>query len=392
MEIRRSCGSLGHVFQGGEDEVLSAARRVADISPEIPFQVMRFIPFGQAALELEPSVWEAEALCRNLRRYLDFVYLFNSPGTTELHLLCPDCGRILAYREFYGPMGARTVACQPEMTCSCGSRTPIKGEIGREAYHEDGMTGGYRFTRALEVIRAVCACLGLNRDEDLIKIWRSVLARDDVLALHDKINGLNEYLDLIMELGRRYGREIRAEALVSHIRHRVDLIAAKTGKLSRPRVYYAMSTPFFALNADRFEIKLANQAGGECVNSRITRSGKPGVNISREELLFLNPEHIFVSGLFSGSEDEFYQQCREKALWIDAVNQRRIHVVPPGWDFGNPRWVLGLMYLANILHPECFSFDLPAETDLFCRTFYRSGPETMIANRSFYQYPKAEAS
>ena len=49
------------------------------------------------------------------------------PGTTELHLLCPDCGRILAYREFYGPMGARTVACQPEMTCSCGSRTPDKG-------------------------------------------------------------------------------------------------------------------------------------------------------------------------------------------------------------------------------------------------------------------------
>ena len=375
-----------------EAEVLEAARRVASISPEIPFQVMRFVPFGDAPMELEPTVRASEALCRELRKTLSFVYLFNSPGTPYLNIECPQCGTTLFHREFYGPMGCRTVACAPEGSCFCGYRLPITGAINSASYNEYGMMGGYRFTRGLEIIRAICGCLGIDTGPEISHVWQSVIQNNDVEALHDKINRIDSYLDLITELGVRFGREFRAKAVTEHMRERVMFIEEKTKFLERPTVYYAMCTPGFALNGERFEIQLAETAGGRCVNGQLVRSGKPGVNISKEELLYLNPEHIFISGLFSAPEQDFYETCHKEGLWIDAVTSRRIHSIPAGWDFGNPRWILGLMHMANILHPECFDFDLISEAELLYRKFWGSTQDSFVTNRSFYQPLKAWAS
>jgi hypothetical protein len=37
---------------------------------------------------------------------------------------------------------------------------------------------------------------------------------------------------------------------------------------------------------------------------------------------------------------------------IPAMKNSQVHAMHPSWDFGNPRWILGLMVLANILHPD----------------------------------------
>lgn len=57
--------------------------------------------------------------------------------------------------------------------------------------------------------------------------------------------------------------------------------------------------------------------------------------------------------------------------------------MPPGWDFGSPRWVLGLMAIANTLHPDRCSFDLKEEQALFYRRFYGIDPAKASPNRSF---------
>ncbi|WP_243684028.1 radical SAM protein [Methanosarcina barkeri] len=46
--------------KGNEDDVIKVAEAVSDISSTIPLHVMRFLPFGYAPIELEPSVGEAE--------------------------------------------------------------------------------------------------------------------------------------------------------------------------------------------------------------------------------------------------------------------------------------------------------------------------------------------
>ena len=371
--------------RGCEDEIRVAAARVAEISSDIPFLVMRFIPFGDEPPEMEPTIAESERICDDLRRTLRYVYLFNSPGTGYLDTTCPSCGETVVRREFFGPMGARTITIPPDARCSCGFSLPVVGSIGETPYCEPGMMGGYRFTRALEMVHAVLVCLGVESDADLARIWAGVIRDDYIRDLHGKIQRIDGYLGLVRELGERAGRPETAERLATYIGDRVATVSSAVEGCRRPRVYYSMGTPLFALNAERFEMDLVEAAGGDPVNRGIARAGKPGVNITPEEFAAFNPEYIFISGFLSAPASDYLGACRRMDLSADAVEHGRIYTMPPGWDFGNPRWVLGLTAIAATLHPERAKFDLAAEQDRFYRTFYGTSAAAVSGNRSFYR-------
>ncbi len=381
VHVEVSCMYAGD----SRDELHAAAARIADISPDIPFQVMRFIPFGDEPPEREPTIAESEAVCDELRQMLSHVYLFNSPGTDYLNMACPACGDVAIGREFFGPMGARTITIPPDGRCSCGFSFPLTGSIGETSYDEPGMMGGYRFTRALEMIHAVLVCLGIESDTDLARVWAGVIRDDFIEGLHGKIQKIDTYLGLIREIGERADRVSEAERLASYIRDRVTVVSSAVEGCHRPRVYYSMGTPLFALNAERFEMDLVEAAGGDPVNRGIERAGKPGVNITPEEFAAFDPEFIFISGFLSAPVSDYLAACRRMGLSADAIENGRVYTMPPGWDFGNPRWVLGLAAIAGTLHPEHAAFDLAAEQDRFYRTFYGIDAAAVSGNRSFYR-------
>jgi len=247
------------------------------------------------------------------------------------------------------------------------------------------MMGGYRFTRALEMVHAVLVCLGVESDADLARIWTGVIKDDYIRDLHGKIQTIDGYIGLVRDLGERSGRPEAAEALAAYIGDRVAAVSSAVEGYPRPRVYYSMGTPLFALNADRFEMDLVEAAGGDPVNRRIVRAGKPGVNITPEEFAAFNPEYIFISGFLSAPASDYLTACRRMGLSADAIEHGRVYTLPPGWDFGNPRWVLGLSAIAGTLHPACAAFDLAAEEDRFYRTFYGAEASIRTGNRSFYR-------
>jgi hypothetical protein len=72
-------------------------------------------------------------------------------------------------------------------------------------------------------------------------------------------------------------------------------------------------------------------------------------------------------------------------LNISAVKNKRIYRIYPGWNFGSPRWILGLMYIANEIHPEIFNFNIDDEADKFYGRFYRLNFSSIEPNRSFYR-------
>lgn len=55
----------------------------------------------------------------------------------------------------------------------------------------------------------------------------------------------------------------------------------------------------------------------------------------------------------------------------------------PSWDFGSPRWILGLMTIANTIHPGLFDFSIDGEADQFYRKFYGVPYHSVATNRSF---------
>lgn len=373
-----------------QTELLDLALYISGISRSIPLQVMRFLPFEAAPIALEPSIRESEDFCRNLRRVLDFVYLFNTPGSAYLRTNCPQCGYAVLSREFYGPMGAKIQMPQNGLPQSfrcpaCARDLNVVGPAAQSAYQEGDFEGGYPLTRAMEMVEAMLIAMGVTRKAAVVRAWEDVLQNDGLNKLHQSIQHPLRYIEAIRYFGKMTDAGERAEALASYLEAclaRIETMLAQVTR--RPRVYYAMGKPLFYINGGRLENQLVETAGGFSVNRELPDGGRPGRTLSVFELNQLNPEMIFISSFISNSVEDFYTECQQLGLQIAAVENRQIFTHPsPGWDFGSPRWILGLMYMASILHPDRCAFHILDEADAFYRNFYGIPFDPLETNRSF---------
>ncbi|MEZ4598727.1 MAG: radical SAM protein [Syntrophotaleaceae bacterium] len=365
-------------------ELMELARRVEEISPAIPLQVMRYIPLETADPQWEPTIRESERLVDELRGILRHTYLFNCPGTQQLDSRCPECGASLLRRDFYGPMGAKLISA--DESCPHGfTALKLRGQPCGGGFQEGDFQGGYPFTRALEIVQAMLIALGVRDPAEVGRVWETMLGPENLRELHQAIQQPCSYMDLLRHFGELTGRPKQAAALIDFIENRmVQVTRGLIGAPCRPRVYYAMGRPLFAIKGKRFENQLVRLAGGESVNQKLDLTGRPGMTIDRQTLIDLNPEVIIISSFLSNPVADFYDECLQRGIEVDAVRNRRIYTPSlPSSDFGGPRWVLGLLYLANVLHPDRFRFDLYREADLFYRQFHGIAFSRASINRSF---------
>lgn len=332
---------------------------------------MRFIPLGEAELELEPSIKESEDLVDRVGQYLKFVYLFNSPGTRYLNTKTKN---IEINREFYGPMGAHIVNIKIK-----GKEKCIAGNINiRQEYEEDGFFGGYRITRAIEMVLGILNILGVNEESIkplLYKILR--VDRDFMSKFHDSLDSeesnLYDQIDIIKHLGRVSGKEFEADFLAKYLGRILNDISEKRRRIKKKvKSYFVMGHPLFAINNSRFECKLTEFVGCENINKYLEREGKPGINVSIDFLKDKNPDIVFISGFISQPVQDFLEFCDKNNIKINAVRQNSVYRMPVGWDFGTVKWILGLMFIANKSYPEIYKFDLDREEIFFRKTFIKS--------------------
>jgi pyruvate-formate lyase-activating enzyme len=371
-------------------EVEELAKFLATISARIPLQVMRFLPFEQADIDGEPSIRESEELCGELRETLDFVYLFNSPGTKYLHTPCPECDQIASRRDFYGPMGAKLLDTndRPHQTgrcLLCGHDLHMVGARALLGYQEGDFEGGYPLTRALEMVQAMLIAMGVDSRGTVVRAWEEVLRGDGLKRLHRIVQDPGSYIEALRYFGELAGVSDRAEELASYLSARLDKIKSSLASITHlPRVYYAMGKPLFYLNAGRLENRLVELAGGVSLNCELPDGGRPGRSLTVSEFNRLNPEVIFISSFISNSVKDFLAECADLGVDVEAVRCGHIIVHPcPGWDFGSPRWILGLMVIASRLHPDHCPFDVTAEARAFYQRFYGMQFDLSDVNRSF---------
>lgn len=371
------------------EELLSIAHRLAGVSTEIPLQVMRFIPVEDADLSLEPTIRESEKLCESLAGHLSHVYLFNSPGTEFLSTFCPACGGFILKRDFYGPMGAklraRGTVPDNNICPQCKRGLSFKGVTAKTLFREGDFQGGYPFTRALEMIEAILIAIGVTDQKKVVEVWGKTLCRDELSKLHHALQNPHTYIGLIRHFGKLAQMENRAEELAAYMEEKIAVINSGLPSINKkPRVYYAMGKPNFCIKGGRLENQLVEAAGGISVNKEVEGEGRPGLEITFDILHVLNPQVIFISSFISSPAEDFYEDCCEAGLDVEAVKNRKIYTHPaPCWDFGSPRWILGLMYIANVLHPGIYNFNLYAEAIKFYRKFYGIDFNIPDLNRSF---------
>ena len=361
--------SIPHV-KGNEAELTRVAKFLSKLSRQIPMQVMRFIPFDSASVELEPSIGESEKLVEELREYLDYVYLFNSPGTKYLNT---KLDKFSIKRRFYGPMGAHIIS-------TTGKPAHIVGNICKNDFEEDGFFGGYRLTRAIEMVVGILNVLGVKDKKTITFVIATILKDKNFLTFFHETQdaentNLENYFDVVNLLAKIANTD--PSKLINFYSEILEEVRQKREKIQKKlKSYYVMGTPIFALNTHRFENKLASFVGLETI--KLTKEGKPGLNISHKELIEYNPDIVFISGFISCKEEDFYEYCKKNNIHLNAIKTKKVFRLPFGWDFGTVEWVFGLMFIANAAYPDIYSFDIENKYYLFNNKNYTQ------ANKSFY--------
>ncbi len=192
-----------------------------------------------------------------------------------------------------------------------------------------------------------------------------------------------EYERDLAIIGRLTGQEARAATLAAMIKERIQMVSSALSGLDdgkKPRVlmlYYSSRDGSISFNVPPtswMQTLLVKMAGGQPLWEGI-QLGQGWTKIGFEQIAAWDPDKIFVVSYFENSDkavanlmaDEHWQALR-------AVKSGNLLAFPGellSWDQPDPRWVLGLTWLAGKMHPELFpELNMQSEFNRFFKEFY----------------------
>lgn len=181
-------------------------------------------------------------------------------------------------------------------------------------------------------------------------------------------------------LGKIFGDEARAAEVAAFYQNKMDEIAAAVQDAPKPRVlllYYNDKDGKVAFNVPPMswiQTQMVQMAGGEPVWAD-ANPAKGWTQVTLEQIAAWDADQIFVISYFKPAP-EVVEALKADPNWqgIRAVQEGKLSPFAAdlySWDQPDPRWILGLTWLAGKLHPEAFpSLDMTAEAQTFYQTLY----------------------
>jgi len=209
----------------------------------------------------------------------------------------------------------------------------------------------------------------------------SIVLQDPVLfqgTIADNIRygRLDATAQQIEKLANALGVPETGRELSAYARSIIDPILAKIAavpKDKRPTVYYARGPQGLttglagSINVEMIEFLGATNVAGQ------DRGGL--ANVGLEQVVLWDPEVIVTN------DPNFYRDVWKLRVWssVAAVRSKRVYLsphLPFGWFDYPPgaNRLIGLEWLAQILYPQLFRFDLKRDTAEFYRRFYHQEP------------------
>ena len=199
--------------------------------------------------------------------------------------------------------------------------------------------------------------------------YNEVIEASQVLSQKPKIISLNPSLlsDVLREIeyvGQATGKEKVAEALVLHLRERIDQVRKQVSRADlRPRVAcLEWLDPIY--NAGHWVPEMVELAGGQ---EGLAQKARPSREINWEQVLDFAPEVMVLMpcgfDVKRTSEDARLLYSLPGWKELPAVRQGRVFAVNGHAYFNRsgPRLVDGLEILGQIIHPEIFPWQASVE-------------------------------
>jgi iron complex transport system substrate-binding protein len=208
-----------------------------------------------------------------------------------------------------------------------------------------------------------------------------------------------QFLQDVRNLGTLLGNGNRAAEIQSFYQDRLDRLEERLGGLhesERPRVLTLQYSARGGKAATQvpapswIQTIQVERAGGRplWLEKNLYTDGWTIVNF--EQIAQWNPEKVFLIVQFKLNPHEVLASLKADPSWrlLKAVKTGELIVFPSdifGWDSPDPRWLLGLLWLAKNTHPERFhDLDMEEEVVQFFQQLYgleRALIETKIMPR-----------
>ncbi len=189
----------------------------------------------------------------------------------------------------------------------------------------------------------------------------------DVLCI--KAESMEDVISTLNLMGRYFGVEERAEAVVSYINTKFEYIDSITAKIPEEERVTAitMGGEYGRIaGEDMIQSWMIEKAGGICAAKGITNNfGWSQIGVER--LFELNPDFLFLTS--SASLDYTREEIMTDSAWsaMKCVQNDRVRQTPArmdSWDMPGVVSVIGTMWMLNQMYPEYFtSQELEKEID-----------------------------
>ncbi len=208
----------------------------------------------------------------------------------------------------------------------------------------------------------------------------AALAAVGLPVFHLGLETPEQYERDIRNLGELLGNPGRAGEIASYFKTKTESVAAALQGLKeekKPRVMLALAIARGGKIAveipalqwmQTIQVKLA---GGSPVWQEAAERTSGWTVVNLEQIARWNPDQIVVVFWHSMDPRKSLDDLRTDKLWsaLKAVRTGRLYAFPAdhyGWDTPDPRWILGLIWLAARFHPDRFpNYDVKREISAF---------------------------
>ncbi len=243
----------------------------------------------------------------------------------------------------------------------------------------------YAAKRTIEKDAGAEAVAALNPDLVILKSYlaESVGAPIEALGIpviYIDFETPEQYSRDLAILGKVFGDEARAAQVAEFYQNKAQQIAQAVKDAPKPRVlvlYYTEKEGNVAFNVPPLswiQTQMVEMAGGEPAWAD-ANPAKGWTQVSLEQVAAWDADQIFVIS-YAKPAAEVVEGLKADSNWqeIRALQENQLHPFAAdlySWDQPDPRWILGLTWMAGKLHPDLFpELDITAETQNFYQTLY----------------------
>lgn len=208
-----------------------------------------------------------------------------------------------------------------------------------------------------------------------------------------EMESVEQYFNDLTTLGQLFDSPERAQAIIGYMQERLDRVAsglADVAEADKPTVLVIQysdeggEVAFEVPPASWLQTRLVELAGGVPVWTEASPGGG-WATVNFEQIAQWNPDKVVVI-YYQADPQEAVAALEANPEWqaLTATQNGDIYGFPAdifGWDSPDPRWILGLQWLATKLHPDRFAdLDIMAEVDSFFSEIYGMDSAAIEAN------------